>query len=373
VELRDEQGNVVTQLQRGHTISFSGQVFDQPGPDHTAQSVDGVASLLVEDSAPTDNTAGSPYDAGCWARDWHLDYVYRAGPIYHGDVTVSHGTFSGHFVVPVDATLGGKGRVRTYLQGTSAAATVDGAGSSAVPVVTGTPNGTDNQGPRITLSFASGAQSVRPNATLQINLYDESGIMTTGHSAQNSIIVMLDDNTTSRSDVTPSFRYATDSYRQGAASFTLPNLAPGAHRVQVQAADNFATGITASQHRTSAVLEFNVVDVPTLDISRAYLFPNPTRASGPGAGGTFIVDAPGDSLNAMIRIFTISGRAVRVLKHFGGQGQVQIPWDGRDSEGDPLANGTYLFRVYANGREADGTSGPGEKATADGRFVIVNR
>ncbi len=371
VALRDAQGNSVTQLQRGQTISFSGQVSDRPGG--APQSVDGVASVLVEDSAPTDNTLGSPYDVGCWAHNSPQSYVYRAGPIYHGDVSVSHGVFSGHFVVPVDATIGGEGRVRTYLQSPNAAVPVDGAGASTVPVVAGAPSGTDTKGPRITLSFPGGAQSVRPDATLTIDLFDESGIMTTGHSPQNSIIVMLDGNTTSRSDVTPGFRYATDSYQRGTASFVLPNLAQGHHAVQVQAADNFATGIAASQHRTSTVLEFEVVNVPTLRITRAYLFPNPTRASGPGAGGAFIVDAPGDSLNAMIRIFTISGRAVRVLKYFGGQGQVQIPWDGRDAEGAPLANGTYLFQVYANGREADGRSSPLHEDSADGRFVILNR
>jgi hypothetical protein len=371
VTLADAAGQPVTQLQRGQTITFTGHVLDQP--NGTPMSMNGTASLLVEDSAPVDNTAGIPYDVGCWAHDWHLDYVYKAGPIYHGDVSVANGVFTGHFVVPVDATIGTKGRVRTYLQGVSASATTDGAGASTVPVVTGTPNGSDTQGPRVTLSFLGGAQSVRPSATLKIDLFDESGIMTTGHSPQNSIIVTLDDNTTSRSDVTSSFRYAADSYQEGTASFVLPNLAPGHHKVSVQAADNLATGIAASQHRTSATLEFDVVDVPSLSITRAYLFPNPVRSTGPGAGGAFVVDAPGDSLNTMIRIFTISGRVVRVLKRFGGQGQVQIEWDGRDAEGDPLANGTYLFKVYANGREADGTSSAREKASAEGRFVIVNR
>ena len=52
---------------------------------------------------------------------------------------------------------------------------------------------------------------------------------------------------------------------------------------------------------------------------------------------------------------------------------MQIPWDGRDVEGDALANGTYLFKVFANGRESDGSSSPDEKAVADGRFVILNR
>jgi hypothetical protein len=379
VTLSDAQGNPVTEMGRGQTITFTGHVYDRPEAAlRQPVDVDGLTSMLIEDSAPTDNTAGSPYDFDtrgnpCPSRSWHLDYRYRAGPMYHGDVSVSHGTFTGHFVVPVDATLGTRGRVRSYLQGTSTAVAVDGAGASTLPVVTGTLSGTDTQGPRITLSFLGGAQSVRPDATLKIDLFDESGIMTTAHAPQNSIIVTMDGNTTSRSDVTSSFRYAADSYQQGTASYVLPHLATGSHSVQVQAADNLATGIAASQHRTSATLNFDVVDIPSLSITRAYLFPNPARSSGSGSGGAFIVDAPGDSLNTMIRIFTISGRVVRVLKRFGGQGQVQIPWDGRDAEGEPLANGTYLFRVYVNARETDGTSSSREKASTEGRFVILNR
>ena len=81
----------------------------------------------------------------------------------------------------------------------------------------------------------------------------------------------------------------------------------------------------------------------------------------------------GELINKETAIYTISGRAVRVLKRFSGLGQVQVSWDGRDDEGDPLANGTYLFKVYANGREPDGASSSREKASADGRFVIINR
>ena len=134
-----------------------------------------------------------------------------------------------------------------------------------------------------------------------------------------------------------------------------------------------ATGITASQHRASAELEFDVVETPRLSITRAYLFPNPIASGGTGSGGTFVVDAPGDSVNTLVKIYTVSGRLVRTLTDRGALGQVQLSWDGLDAEGEPLANGTYLFKVYANGREADGSSSASQKASAQGRFVVVNR
>jgi flagellar hook assembly protein FlgD len=94
-------------------------------------------------------------------------------------------------------------------------------------------------------------------------------------------------------------------------------------------------------------------------------------SGGPGGGGTFIVDVPGDPVNVLLRLYTVSGRLIRELRSFGALGQVQIPWDGLDAEGDKLANGVYLYRVHVNPREADGTSSPSQKATAEGRLVIV--
>jgi len=372
ISLFDDQGNPLANLARGQTVTFHGRVLDRPGG--SLQPFDGVTSMLIEDSAPIDNSAGTPWDVGCGGHTAGASYVFAAGPIYHGDVSVSGGTFSGKFVVPMDAALGTLGRVRAYCQGKSATApSIDGAGALQLPVVVGSPPASDTEGPRITLSFLGGAQSVRPDATLAINLFDESGIMTTGHSPQNSIVVTLDGNTTSRTDVTSTFRYAADSYQSGAATFSLPDLSVGSHTVSVQASDNLATGIGAAQHRSTASLDFDVVNNPTRTITRAYLFPDPIRSSGLGAGGTFVVDAPGDSLNTLIRVYTITGRVIRTFKNFGSIGQVQIPWDGRDAEGDPLANGTYLFRVYVNTRQADGTSSASEHALADGKFVVVNR
>ena len=367
VALFDGNGAPLTQIARGQTVEFRGNVLAGPAGD--PQPYEGVASLLIEDSAPIDRT---PVACSGFAT---TTYQFKAGPMYHGDVSTSSGYFEGRFVVPMDATIGPRGRVRAYLQGRSGADPfdTDGAGAIAVELVTGTAPATDTQGPRITLSFLGGATAVRPDATLRIDLFDDSGIMTTGHALQNSIVVTLDDNTTSRSDVTSSFRYAADSYQAGMATFQLPNLSPGRHRVKVTAADNLATGFTAAQHRSSATLEFDVVESADLRIRRAYLFPDPVHSNGPGAGGTFVIDAPGDSVNTLLRLYTVSGRLIRQLRAFGGLGQVQIPWDGRDGDGDPLANGTYLFKVFVYGREADGGSSPGEKAVTQGRFVILNR
>ena len=87
----------------------------------------------------------------------------------------------------------------------------------------------------------------------------------------------------------------------------------------------------------------------------------------------FVVDAPGATLDVLLRIYTVSGRLVRTLKSFGSANQSQLPWDGLDDEREPLANGVYLFRVNVNEPDPNGGSNPKAHAAAEGRFVVLNR
>jgi len=360
--LTDSVGNPVSEAGRGQTVSFQGRVRTCPGEEGEALPFDGVVRLLIEDS----QEIGVVDD---------VSYNYKAGAIYRGDVGVTNGEFDGRFVVPMEAREGDRGRVRAYVEGRTAGEGFDsdGAGCVATRISPGAPPADDVAGPRITLSFVGGSTSVRPDAVLTVDLFDESGILTTDHTPQNGIIVTVDGSTTSRADITESFRYAADSYQSGRAQYQLPGLSVGPHTVSVSAADNLASGLSAGAHRSWTSLDFTVVDQPSLRITHAYLFPNPTESRWEGGGGQFVVDAPGDSVNVLLRIYTASGRLIRTLTVFGGLGQVQAPWDGLDEEGQPLANGVYFFRAHVNPRDPDGTSSPRQKAHADGRFVIVNR
>ena len=40
-------------------------------------------------------------------------------------------------------------------------------------------------------------------------------------------------------------------------------------------------------------------------------------------------------------------------------------------QGDRLAMGTYLYRVHVNPRDPDGTSSARQRATAEGRIIVV--
>lgn len=360
----------VTEIRGGQTLMCKGQVYDHQGGAPVAYS--GLVDLLIEDSAPRQVTPCLPTETPGSCDP--AVYDYKAGAIFRGDLLVQGGAFTQKFIVPIESRIGPHGRVRAYVGALPGRPPqVDGVGSTRLQVSPSIAPPADDEGPSISLLFEGGVTSVKPDATLRIELSDPSGILTTEHTVQNGIVVTLDDNTTARTEVTSSFRYSAGSYTTGNALFVLPNLAAGHHNVKVSAADNMAAGLNALRHRSSASLDFEVAAAPSVAIRNAYLFPNPTESgNGRRSGGVFVIDGPGDSVNVMVRIFTVSGRLIRELTSFGQFGQVQIPWNGFDNEDIPLANGTYLFKVYVNGRDAKGRSTARQKASHDGRFVILN-
>jgi hypothetical protein len=372
-------------LAQGEVMTVTGRIVKVTPTDTTLVDVDGEVSLRIDDStpmlqAPPCRLTGGfcSVDAGPRGESGQPRYYFEPGTLFRGDVAVTDGRFSSQFMVPLEARPGGRGRVRAYFTGGANGAVVeDAAGSSRVRVGAGTVSTTDQTGPEVSLRFPNNAKTVRPDAVLRIDISDPSGILITGHTLQNGIVVTLDDNSTSRIDVTERFRYDANSFTSGSADFPLkrprqPELAEGTHRITVSAADNLAAGLESGIHRSQATIEFVVSQAPPLKILNAYLFPNPTTSKGSYRGGRFVVDTEGDAVNLLLRIYTASGRLIRTLRSLGGSGQVQIPWDGLDAEGQELANGLYLFKVHANVQAEDGSSSASQSAETEGRIVILN-
>jgi hypothetical protein len=139
--------------------------------------------------------------------------------------------------------------------------------------------------------------------------------------------------------------------RQFILSWTHAPYPPGTHIVRL-----YVKGSLAATH------EFRVVS--SLRLAELVNFPNPFDDEV-GTRFTFdlLSDAPAD---LMVRVYTTNGRMVyeRTERNLS-PGHHELAWDGRDAEGDKLANGVYLYRMVAKGSSGS--------ASESGRLVKLRK
>jgi hypothetical protein len=76
-------------------------------------------------------------------------------------------------------------------------------------------------------------------------------------------------------------------------------------------------------------------------------YPNPFRE---GTEFTYYLTQPADEVT--VKIFTLSGRQIATFDHAPtAAGFNRVAWNGRDADGDVLANGVYLYKLIAKSGE----------------------
>ena len=82
---------------------------------------------------------------------------------------------------------------------------------------------------------------------------------------------------------------------------------------------------------------------------------SPNPITGPGATGVHFRFALPSAARAGVAVFDATGRCVwSATPRALGAGAQQIVWDGRDAAGQPVAAGSYFYRLTAGEREATG-------------------
>ncbi len=123
-----------------------------------------------------------------------------------------------------------------------------------------------------------------------------------------------------------------------------PRLADGSHEIVVRLYRwNGPSGTDSIQHRVAV----NVVG--DYRILRVYNYPNPFATT---TEFTFVLTGRRSPDEVSISIFTISGRRIRDIIVPQGMLQVgfnRVFWDGRDADGDEVANGYYFYKVQVKG------------------------
>ena len=278
----------------------------------------------------------------------NFSYLATGGAIYRGESSIANGMFTSQFVVPKDilyADSTSRGRVVAYYT----SATGDGMGFTQNVWIGGTADsaGHDEQGPGINIfldsrSFRSG-DMVSRSPMLYVDLEDPNGINTSGSGIGHRIEAWI-NNSAQSTDLTDFYVGQLDNFRKGTVQLPLHDLPLGKNTIRVRAWDTYNNASTAETF-------FDVTSTDKLTIGDVMNYPNPFART---TAFTFRQNQllP---LNVTIKIYTLAGRLIQMLESFSpGEPFISVPWDGRDRDGDILANGVYLYKVLVR--------------TQDGRF-----
>ncbi len=117
----------------------------------------------------------------------------------------------------------------------------------------------------------------------------------------------------------------------------MENLESGDHQLFLQVWDNI-------NNPALAEIEFKVAASGDVVLTDVYNYPNPFQTE---TNFTFQAQGLTPDAEIQIRVYTISGRLIKKIDNLPRPlpGFNYYPWNGRDEDGDLLANGVYLYKI----------------------------
>lgn len=262
------------------------------------------------------------------------------GALNRTSAKVVNGKFEATFMIPKDISFSpNNGRLyvyaisddNLYAHGVNRQYILDGVAVTDV---------SDNNPPKINIyldsrKFKSG-DIVSNNPLLIVDLYDDSGINTTGLGIGHLIEAWLDDNPNSLNLtdlVTSSFEKPNYSTLQT----ILNGLKAGEHKIVIRAWDIF---------NNFALDSVNFVTLPENAggiIRNELCVPNPFSINGTKIQFSHNIEPP---LQAKIYIYNAIGKVVRTLiTQITNYSFGEVFWDGNDEFGNQLPIGNYFIRI----------------------------
>ncbi len=123
-----------------------------------------------------------------------------------------------------------------------------------------------------------------------------------------------------------------------------PELSAGARLLQYYVTDKEGNKDT---------LHNNVYVSYDFTVRNLFNYPNPMQGD---TYFTFDLFAPESPQSCVIKIFTVAGRLIKDVKAPARVGFNQIYWDGKDNDGETIANGIYLYKLILEGNGKTETS-----------------
>lgn len=324
-----EQSDTLRALQ---TVLIEGYVARE---DNTlASDFNGMVITTVFDKQSNVVTFGSDGNAP-------MSFSLWRNIIYKGTAEVKNGRFSFSFIVPLDIAYNfGNGKISYY----ATDGATDASGNLSSIVVGGFNDGNvnDNEGPEVTLfindsSFREGGFTDE-NPVLLAYVTDSSGINTIGNSIGHDIVAYLDDNTQSPWILNDYYESDLNTFKKGSIRFPMFNLEPGHHTLTLRIWD-------INNNSSEVTTRFIVAPENELILANLEAWPNPMHDVINFAIGH---NQAGKELNVELSVFNLSGMEVASFTKSDtpeGFRSNFFTWDGRNTNGRPIAAGFYIANL----------------------------
>ena len=323
-------------------VTISGEVRDWTGAKMT--NFNGTCFPLIYDKL------GVYYTLANYPNYTKFPYNAYKSNLFKGQCSVINGSFSFSFIVPKDINYAiGDGRISYYADN----GTIDAAGYQNDIVIGGASDSAIHSkvGPSIKM-FMNDQQFVYggitdANPKLLAILSDPYGINTTGNGLGHDLTCVIDANTQNPIVLNNYYQSALNNFRQGTVLYPFSNLSTGPHTLKMKAwdiLDNSAEDNT----------EFIVASSAKLALQHVFNYPNPFTTN---TQFMFEHNRPGEQLNVMIQIFSVSGKLIKTIRQelvSTGYRVDNIKWDGLDDYGDKIGKGVYVYKV--NVQDSEGGS-----------------
>lgn len=273
-------------------------------------------------------------------RKQYYEFTKTGGALNRSSYKVENGYFTASFIIPKDISYSDSlGRMLAFAYSEEEGFAKGGFRNFRVNDIVPT-DITDREGPEINIyldsrNFESG-DLVSKEPLLIVDLFDESGLNTTGSGIGHKIEAWLDDNPNSI-DLTREFTTSLEDGRRGNANVQLFDLEPGVHTIMVRAWDVFNNWSTAE-----VTFVMDDEDDPYV-ISNLINYPNPFFDDGTTI--RFEHNASG-AYQVKIEIFNMIGNNIKTINQsLSTLNSVEIYWDGTNKYGKQVPIGVYSFNI----------------------------
>lgn len=349
VPIADTAEMTIKALQK---VKIEGSIKNTAGQDFT--DFNGKGFVTIYDG--TETIQGNDYINESIV--FPYQYTDYGGTLNKSPVKVINGKFETEIIIPKDISYSeNKGTMFFFAYDEEKMQTAKGSFGEFTVYGVEEEAPTDTQGPDISIrldykDFTEG-DYVSSSPLLMVELFDESGINTTGVGIGHNIEARIDNDPTPI-DLTDKFEASLDDNRGGTIEDVLTNLSPGVHSIKIRAWDVY-------NNPSEKEVYFRIKDEDEeAEITKVFSVPNPT--SGP-TSFTFSHTAR-PPYEVSISIFGSDGRLVRNLtEQIGTLRYAEISFDGTDRYGNSLAQGSYYYSVEINES--------GKISRTSGSFIIL--